>query len=258
MPANSCPGVSGRYEGSSPSCPRMQFTTVSPMPQASTRTSTSPSPGVGVPTSTGSSGPPHSLIRSARMPATLSGHAGARHLRAARSREADDLAGDVPVGGAHRTAGVVDDVVDGAGTAEVDREQVVHLDARRDRDLEGMRHVDVRVHVGEDVTAHAVTLERLHVVGHLEGRPAEDAAVLVGGLVRRVVGQLVLEEDVFAVLADPDDVVLLEVLDEQPCRGDMVAVHHKAGVSGVDGPADRAGDAVVSTPDPQVVKDRVV
>lgn len=56
----------------------------------------------------------------------------------ARSRVADDLAGHVWVGGAHRTAGVVDDVVDGAGTAEVDREQVVHLDARRDRDLEGM------------------------------------------------------------------------------------------------------------------------
>src|SRR5215469_14453971 len=50
------------------------------------------------------------------------------------ARVADDLAGHVFVGGAHRTAGFVDDVVDGAGTAQVDREQVVHLDAWRVRD----------------------------------------------------------------------------------------------------------------------------
>src|SRR5215831_6571967 len=103
------------------------------------------------------------------MPATLSGHAGASPL-SVRSRVGDDLAGHVRVGGAHRTAGVVDDVVDGAGTAEVDCQQVFHLDARGVRDLEGVRHVDGRVHVGEDVAAHAVTLERLYVVGHLEGR----------------------------------------------------------------------------------------
>src|SRR4029077_16287325 len=40
--------------------------------------------------------------------------------------------------------------------------------------------------------------------------------------------------------------------------GDTVAVHHEAGVSGVDGPADRPGNAVVGTPDPQVVEDGVV
>src|SRR4051812_8079367 len=51
-----------------------------------------------------------------------------------------------------------------------------------------MRYVDVGVDVGEDVTAHAITLERLHIVRHLEGGIAEDAVVLVGGLGRRIVG----------------------------------------------------------------------
>ncbi len=80
--------------------------------------------------------------------------------------------------------------------------------------------------------------------------------MLPGGLVRRVVGHLVLEHDRLAVLSVPDDLVLLVVLDEEACRGHVVAVDDDAGVGGVDRPADAV--AVVRAPGPDVVEDDVV
>ena len=61
--------------------------------------------------------------------------------------------------------------------------------------------------------------------------------MLPGGLGGRVVGQLVLEHDRAAVLAVPADGVLLEVLDEEPSGGDVVAVTTTP-LSGVARPAD--------------------
>src|SRR5437870_1684212 len=82
--------------------------------------------------------------------------------------------------------------------------------------------------------------------------PARYAVVLPCRLVRRVVRQLVLEEDRRAVLAVPDDVVFLVVLDEQAERGHIVAVDDESGVGGVERPADRTGYAVVGAPRPDV------
>jgi hypothetical protein len=45
-------------------------------------------------------------------------------------------------------------------------------------------------------------------IGHFVRGPAEDAVVLPGGLVRRIVRQLVLVHHGAAVLAVPDDIVL--------------------------------------------------
>jgi len=59
-----------------------------------------------------------------------------------------------------------------------------------------------------------------------------------------------------AVLAGPDHVVLLEVLDEEAGCDDVVARDLDSGVGRVRRPADAA--AVVGAPRPDVVEDRVV
>jgi hypothetical protein len=82
----------------------------------------------------------------------------------------------------------------------VDRHDVVQPYARRDRDLEATRGVDRRVDIGEDVRPPTPQLVGLDLVGHLVRRPSQDTVVLPRGLVRRVVRQLVLEEDGAAVL----------------------------------------------------------
>src|SRR6185369_14166638 len=104
----------------------------------------------------------------------------------------------------------------------------------------------------------APQLVGLHPVGDLVRGPAENSVVLPGGLVRRVVGQFILEEHGAAVLTVPDDVVLLVMLDEQAGRGDVVAVDDDAVAAGVDIPADRSWHAVVGAPGPEVVDQHVV
>ena len=75
-------------------------------------------------------------------------------------------------------------------------------------------------------------------------------------LAGRIVGQLVLEEDVGAALAAPAHLVLLVVLDRQAVGGDVAAGDDQAGGPAVDRPTD--GVAVVGPPCPEVVDDRVV
>src|SRR5262245_45973046 len=174
-----------------------------------------------------------------------------------RSREVRDVTGPTGVAVVYRCTGVVDDVVDRAG-AEVHRHDVVQPHAGCDRHLEPARGVDRGVDVGEDVRPAARELVGLDVISDLVRGPAGDAVVLPGGLVGRVIGQFVLEEHGAAVLAVPDHVVLLVVLDEQAGRGDVVAVDDHAVAARVHIPADRAGDAVVGTPGPEVVDQDVV
>src|SRR5262249_47605017 len=59
-----------------------------------------------------------------------------------------------------------------------------------------------------------------------------------------------------AVLAVPDDVVFLVMLDEQAGGGDVVTVDDDAGVRGVDIPADAV--AVIGPPGPDVVEEDAV
>ncbi len=100
-------------------------------------------------------------------------------------------------------------------------------------DFEGARGVDIHALVEVAVAAHAPGLVRLDGVADLVGGVAVDAVVLPGRLARRVVGHLVLEEDRLAVLAVPDQFVLLIVLDEQAVGRDVVAVDDHAGIGGV-------------------------
>src|SRR5262249_33798016 len=104
--------------------------------------------------------------------------------------------------------------------------------------------------------AAAPQLVGAYRVRHLVRGPPQDALVAPCGLVGRVVGQLVLEEDRLAVLPVPDDVVFLVVLDEEAGRGDAVAVDDDAGVRGVESPADAV--AVIGPPGPDVVEDDAV
>jgi len=178
-----------------------------------------------------------------------------RRLNPATSREADQVNrdGSRPL---RCGAGVVDHVIDDADTAEGDRQHVVQLDPRRVRDLEATRCVNRRVDVKEAVAAQTPTLVRLDGVGHLVGGVAVDAVVRPSRLVRRVVRHLVLEHDRATLLAIPDDLVLLVVLNEQAVRRDVVAVDDHAGVGGVERPAHPV--AVVSPPGPDVVQQDVV
>jgi hypothetical protein len=86
----------------------------------------------------------------------------------------------------------------------------------------------------------------------LVGRPAQHTVVLPRGLVRRVIGELVLEEHRLSALTVPDDVVLLEVFNEQTSRGHAAAVHHDAVLRRVHWPADSS--AMVGPPRPNVIK----
>ena len=132
---------------------------------------------------------------------------------------------------------------------------------QRGRHLECMRGEDVRAAVvglvEEAVAPHAVTAERRDAIRDLEGGIAVDAWGLhPGRLGRRVVGHLVLEEDVSPAVAVPDHVELLEVLDEKAVGGDVVSIDDDAGVGRVDRPP-HAG-AVVGAPRPDVVQDHVL
>lgn len=115
---------------------------------------------------------------------------------------------------------------------------------------------DRRVHVEVAVAAHAPALVGGDRVLDLVRRVALDVTVLDGGLVGGVVRLLVLEEDRLPVLAVPPHVVLVEVPDEQAGGQDVVTVHPEAVVGPVGLPADAL--AVVGTPEPGVVDDRVV
>src|SRR5271166_6288192 len=77
-----------------------------------------------------------------------------------------------------------------------------------------------------------------------------------GRLARRIVWQLVPEEDLRAVLTAPDHLVLLVMLDSQAVRRDVVPGDDETGVAGILRPADRV--AMVSPPGPDIVDDRVV
>ncbi len=82
-------------------------------------------------------------------------------------------------------------------------------------------------------------MEARDAVSNFEGRVAIDTGCFhPGRLARNVVRHLVLEEDVGASVAAPDDVELLVVLDEEAIGGRIVAVDDDAGVGGIAGPAD--------------------
>src|SRR5438105_13760806 len=116
-----------------------------------------------------------------------------------------------------------------------------------------MRGEDLDALIEEAVAAHAIPAEAGHLAGNLEGGPAVDAGSLhPRRLAGRLVGHYVLEEDNCAVIAVPDHLVLLEVLDEQAIRGHAVAVDYHSRVGGVRRPAHSV--PVTSTPDPQVVQ----
>src|SRR6266542_1793913 len=159
--------------------------------------------------------------------------------------------------GAGGIAEVVDHVIDRPVVRDRQSQDVVQPDAGRHGHLEGVARVDRGIHVEEAVTAQAPRLVRPDGVGDLVGRVSQGAVRLPpGGLARRVVGHLVLEHDRLAVLAVPDDLVLLVVLDEEAGGDHVIAVDDQARVGGVAGPADAA--AVVGPPGPDVVEDDVI
>src|SRR5215211_3458043 len=166
-------------------------------------------------------------------------------------REVDHLGGRVG-----RTAGVVDDVVDGPHATQRDDHHVGEPYAGTVRHLEPAFGHNGWTDVEVAVAAHSPGLVRGHRVGHLVRGVPSGRAVHPGRLARWVVRHLVLVEVRTATVAVPDRLVLLVVLDEQAVHRDVVAVDDQAGVGGVDRPTDTA--AVVGTPEPHVVTDDVV
>ena len=150
------------------------------------------------------------------------------------------------------------DAAGSVGGVEEDGQKVIEAGSRQAIwDFEGMRRKDVHALVEEAVATHAIPGEAGHLSAHLERRPAVDARCLhPRRLAGWVVGHLVLEEDVGAVIPVPDHLVLLIVLDEKAVRGHVVTVDDDAGVRGVFGPTHAI--AVVGSPRPDVVEDDVV
>src|SRR5258708_35321789 len=119
-----------------------------------------------------------------------------------------------------------------------------------------MRGMDVHALVEEAVAAHTVSAEAGRSAGNLEGCPAIDARSLhPRRLAGRVVGHLVLEEDVRAAIPVPDHLVLLVMLDEKAVRGHVVTVDDDAGVGSVVVPTQTA--AMAGPPSPDLIADDV-
>ena len=135
--------------------------------------------------------------------------------------------------------GVVDHVLDGADTAQGYGNQIVELDRRNIGNLESVGIDDARVDVEEAVGSQPPPLVGPDAVGHLVGGEAVYAVVRPSGLIRRVVGHLVLEHDRATVLAVPDDLVVLVVLDKKAVGSDVIPVHDQAVRGGVARPAAR-------------------
>src|SRR3954462_15211505 len=91
-----------------------------------------------------------------------------------RSRILDNVDRHTDVARVGRTPDTVDHMVDRAG-AEVDRHNVVQLDARSVGNLEAVLGVNRRVVLVEDVDAATVKLVGLHFVSDLVAGPALDA-----------------------------------------------------------------------------------
>ena len=122
--------------------------------------------------------------------------------------------------------------------------------------------MDRRVILVEDINAASVKSVGCHVVTNLVSGPAFDRTVHPVGLGGRVIGQLVLVQDRRAILTVPDGVVLLEVLDKQSGRGDVITVDDHAVAAGVGVPAFRVArealDAMVRPPDPDVIDQDII
>jgi hypothetical protein len=164
--------------------------------------------------------------------------------------------GRVRVGDGRRSSRIVDHVQDAAGSGggQEDRKQVVHA-FRRQRGgyFECICSVDVHSLIEEAVASKAISVECPHIGGDLEGSPAIDTGSLhPRSLTRRVIGHLVLEEDVRAPIAGPDDFVFLIVLDEEAVAGYVVSGDDEAGVGGVVSPTHAS--AVIGTPRPDVIE----
>mmetsp|Transcript_41589 Transcript_41589/g.125943 ORF Transcript_41589/g.125943 Transcript_41589/m.125943 type:complete len:602 (+) Transcript_41589:350-2155(+) len=146
---------------------------------------------------------------------------------------------------------VVDDVLHPALAREVDRERA------HERCLQGWRCHYALLHrnweVAEEVVhADAVALVRLHSVQHA----VADVAVVPVGL-RHIVRELGLVEVGLAVVASPRHQVLEGVLYSEAVHRHVTALDKKACLTGVLAVVDFPRDAVVGTPEPEVVTDNV-
>src|SRR5713101_951568 len=118
---------------------------------------------------------------------------------------------DVRVGDGRRTSGVVDHIQNAALSmrlVEEEREDVVQApDGKGCRHLESVGGEDVDALVEERVGAHSISMEARDAISNFEGCVSIDSRCLhPGRLARNVVRHLVLEEDVGAPVAVPDDV----------------------------------------------------
>src|SRR5207248_11773039 len=141
---------------------------------------------------------------------------------------------------------------------EEDGEQIMEAGLRkRDGDFKRVCCEYVHALVEEAVAAHTVSAEAAYSVRNLEGRPAIDTGSLHPRcLAGRVVGHLVLEEDVRAAIPVPDDLIFLVMLDEEAVGGDVIPVYDQAGIRGVGRPSHAC--AVVRAPSPDVIEDDIV
>ncbi|HEX6478528.1 MAG TPA: hypothetical protein VF043_06770, partial [Ktedonobacteraceae bacterium] len=165
----------------------------------------------------------------------------------------------IRVGDGRRPACAVDYVQDATkpGLREEDCQQIVETSRREGGGhLKRVLGVDVHALVEEAVAAHTVSVEAGHTVGNLEGCPTVNAGSLHPcRLAGRVVGHLILEEDVCTAIPVPGHLVLLVVLDEKAIRNHVVTVDDETGIGSVAGPAHTG--AMVGPPCPDIIEDDI-
>src|SRR5712672_1693382 len=127
-------------------------------------------------------------------------------------------------------------------------EQIVQARrCKRGGNFKGVRRVDWDALVEIAVASHALAAKALDGIVHLERRVAlEPRRFAPRRLAGRVVGHFILEEDDGAVVAVPDDLMLLVVFDEETVHGDVIAIDDDTRLGRVMGPADAM--SVVGSP----------
>ncbi|PAV67663.1 hypothetical protein WR25_18011 [Diploscapter pachys] len=146
--------------------------------------------------------------------------------------------------------------------AQRDRRDIRDAHARRIGHFHGACEHDRRIGGEIGIDPHADRLMLADVIGDLVRGPPARRIRTPGALARRIIRQFVLVEKGAAVLAIPQRLPTLEMLDEQAIAGDVIPVDDEAVRRPAFVPADvdaaAVAIAVVGAPDPEMVADDMV
>ena len=158
-----------------------------------------------------------------------------------------------------RTAHVIDDVFNRADIAdpESDREKIAELDSGSIRRFHPAGCNDGWIRSKVAVHPHPKALEISNPILYFEGCESVNPLMRKVCLGRRVIRHFALIEVIYPIFAVPDRLIILEMLDSQSVRNDIVAVNNDAVFRGVYCPADGVRISMIRAPYPDIVDDHV-